>query len=79
MPLTKLKGVVENWKQKKHAHTCTKCGRVWTCNLQIDPEDRERWLKEKARKVCQCEDKVDLQCWWDVDTDCVKCEGAGAA
>lgn len=68
MPLTKPKGAVENFKQKKHSHTCTKCGRVWNCNLQIDPDDREDWRKRGMNP-----EKIALECWYDDAPDCVQC------
>jgi hypothetical protein len=73
MPLTKPKGVVENFKPKggnPHTHTC-KCGKVWACNLAIDPEDRAEWAKRKVNLT-----KLELVCWWDDDPNCVKCEAA---
>lgn len=74
MPLTKPKGAVENFKQKKHSHTCTKCGQVWNCSLQIDPQDRRDWANRKPEPINL--DKAEQECWYDNDPDCVKCEVA---
>jgi hypothetical protein len=71
MPLAKPKGAVENFKPKKHTHTCSKCGRVWNCNLQIDPADKLEWAGRKPNPINV--EKMGLECWWDDNPDCVEC------
>jgi hypothetical protein len=69
--LSKPKGLVENYKPKKHSHKCPKCGKEWACSLQIDPSQRQEW--ERSRKEPYNVEKMKLACWWDNDPDCVKC------